>query len=190
MVISWCKQIIFTTEDIKNTNPIPNLVQNLISMLPINIISSEISIILTELYNNAVDHGLLKLNSDVKQRNNGLEKYYKMRQKKLKQLQTGFVKFNFEYISISQILNIEISDSGQGFDCNKYLQQPFVLFNKAGRGLYIISKMVANLYYNHEDNILKLEYRIKKYEQLGSNYRICGDSQLNNNTKFLNKGRR
>lgn len=166
MTISWRKQLVFNFEEIKKTNPIPDLVQNVTSLLPTNSVTSEISTILTELYNNAVDHGLLNLSSDLKQGEDGLEKYYKLRQEQLKLLDKGFVKMDLDYVSTTQTLNIEISDSGPGFDCQKYLNQPLMLFDRAGRGLYIINKIASRLEYKPEGNLLKLEYRVREHEQL------------------------
>lgn len=165
MTISWHKQLIYQAKDIKKINPIPDLAQEIISMLPPNIVTGEIITILSEIYNNAVDHGLLNLTSELKQEEDGLVKYYNLRQERLRSFNEGFVKIDINFIAMQQVLKIKISDSGKGFDCEKYINQPLMLFNRAGRGLYIINKITPNLEYNPKENLLSLEYKIKSNEQ-------------------------
>lgn len=76
--------------------------------------------LLTELYNNAVDHGLLALESTLKRDPDGFAEYYEMRQKRLEELTEGEVMVHIKGVpavdETPALLCIQMTDSGAGFD--------------------------------------------------------------------------
>ncbi len=71
--------------------------------------------VILELYNNALDHGILTLDSNLKASAEGFEAYYAERKRRLRELDTGHLRIEFALgIDREQVL-IRIQDSGAGF---------------------------------------------------------------------------
>ncbi|MBP9721879.1 MAG: ATP-binding protein [Gammaproteobacteria bacterium] len=161
---NWRQQYVYNTKNIQQINPIPELVNSLKSLLP-QISTSEITTILTELYNNSVDHGILNLSSDIKQQF-GLEKFYQIRKQKLSDLTEGFVNLNLSYSSEDNLLTIQIEDSGQGFDYKKYTAMPLMLHKVSGKGLYIIHSLADKVEYTDSGNSMTVYYKVRSNEEI------------------------
>lgn len=166
MAKSWYKRVVFNTEQIKASNPVPGLLATLFNMLPKGINKAEINTIVTELYNNAVDHGLLSLNSDIKQQSEGLEKFYQLRKILLSNLDYGRVEFNFYFNNKNNLFTIEVSDCGNGFDFDAYTKEPLMLHKLSGKGLYLINQLANNIKYLGDLNTLVVQYRLKQQEEI------------------------
>lgn len=77
---------------------------------------SDIGMVITELYSNALEHGVLGLESQLKRSADGFAAYYQARAARLQEAQ-GFVRFDL-YCYESQarvVLEISVTDSGAGF---------------------------------------------------------------------------
>ena len=84
--------------------------------------SSAIYTVLAELYSNALEHGVLGLESALKSSAEGFARYYAARAAALEQVQ-GWVRFEF---AVSDDVNqrqlcITVEDSGRGFDFETYV---------------------------------------------------------------------
>lgn len=79
---------------------------------------SALFLILSELFNNALDHGVLGLDSSIKQGMDGFEKYFELRDARLRALQRGNIDLGIEKVLIDGMyaVKIRIADSGNGFD--------------------------------------------------------------------------
>ncbi|HET8848329.1 MAG TPA: SpoIIE family protein phosphatase [Marinobacter sp.] len=71
----------------------------------------------TELINNAIDHGVLGLDSSLKQSPDGFDQYFKERRSRLRRLKEGgvFVRAHLDRMGDYQSLRVAVSDSGSGF---------------------------------------------------------------------------
>jgi hypothetical protein len=74
--------------------------------------------ILSELYSNALEHGILKLDSSLKHSITGMAHYYAEREKRLKALTEGFIAFKVTPQVTDKGLGLlfQMTDSGEGFD--------------------------------------------------------------------------
>ncbi len=75
-------------------------------------------LILSELFNNALDHGILRLDSTLKEQPDGFERYLQAREQQLQNLQSGFIQVSIAALNDqdSQLVRISVKDSGSGFD--------------------------------------------------------------------------
>lgn len=103
--------------------------------------------ILSELFINAVDHGLLQLDSRLKDSPEGFYRYMELREERLKALSP------LDNINISIIwspalqpaqLSISVLDSGQGFIFTN-LENPSDSWRGHGRGLNLVSNLASRL---------------------------------------------
>ncbi|HEU0187608.1 MAG TPA: fused response regulator/phosphatase [Gallionellaceae bacterium] len=81
-------------------------------------LSSSLFVTVSELFNNALDHGVLQLDSSLKQNSAGMELYFDERASRLKNLDRGEINIRLEKFSAAnnEFLKITFRDSGQGFD--------------------------------------------------------------------------
>lgn len=105
-------------------NPLPLLQQVLMSAPYLRAKSSSIYTVIAELYSNALEHGVLGLDSKLKSSADGFAQYYEMRAKAL-QKASGHIRFDVQgHMCGSSIdLRIDVTDSGAGFDYEAYLEK-------------------------------------------------------------------
>ncbi len=99
-------------------DPLPLLLNVLVEVPGLRLYTGSLYTILSELYSNALEHGVLGLDSSLKSSPEGFSAYYDQRAKKLDDISSGFVKFRLEHRADDEkgTLIIVVSDSGNGFD--------------------------------------------------------------------------
>ncbi|GFD68006.1 fused response regulator/phosphatase [Alteromonas sp. KUL106] len=78
-------------------------------------IRSIVYTVLSELFNNALDHGILKLESKVKTDSAGFHQYYTERERSLNALSYGRINIRIESLPIDGKVLLQVEDSGEGF---------------------------------------------------------------------------
>jgi PAS domain S-box-containing protein len=112
---------------------------------------AEIFMILSELFNNALDHGLLKLDSSLKHDIEGMEKYFDERAERLASADAGQIQLNLKKVRNedgSTFLRISVKDSGEGFDYQQIAAKTASETQRHGRGitlLYSVCRLVQFL---------------------------------------------
>jgi len=136
--------------ELMRSDPIPQIINYFDPMLLDKEFSHQLSVILTELYENALDHGVLLLDSSQRATEEGYAKYYRNREKRLQEITTGFVK-----ISVSEIYNksgsewsVVVTDSGNGFDWKSIGLEKAKLTANYGRGISLLRSICDELTYN------------------------------------------
>lgn len=117
--IAWQFALSLSTQHMKKLDVVPLLLDMILQIERDKTHRGEIFLILSELFNNALDHGLLKLESALKRDAEGMEKYFDERANRLASLQAGQIDFNLKkvvYDGGDAQLKIRIRDSGDGFD--------------------------------------------------------------------------
>ena len=106
---------------------------------------SEIFLILSELYSNAVEHGLLGLESSSKDAPGGYEAYYAQRSAGLAALVAGRITIEVTLLPIrtGTHIRVRVTDSGTGFVAG--IAAPPSLARRAGRGLALIKGLGAEV---------------------------------------------
>lgn len=120
---------------LREFNPLPLLQQVLMEAPYLRVKATEIYTVLSELYSNGLEHGVLGLDSRLKRSADGFAQYYEARAKALEEI-NGFVRFdiNGRYEQGRVELCIKVQDSGAGFDFEKMEAQ--VKRSKAGSDQY------------------------------------------------------
>lgn len=130
-------------DSLKNTDPLPYLLQILTTVPELNKRSSEVFMILSEMYSNALEHGILNLDSKLKSTVEGFAEYYSLRESKLEQLLEGKVVIDVK-VTAEQgegCLCLTMSDSGRGFDTSNLQLNDFDHDRPFNRGLSLINQL-------------------------------------------------
>jgi hypothetical protein len=119
-------------------------------------------LILNELFNNALDHGLLQLDSSIKHGPDGFEKYLQLREDKLHALATGSIEIEIEKVIIEghNGVRIHLVDSGNGFDYSAIQDaaRENVVQGQYGRGLMLARSMAHKLVFSGNGNEVTAYY--------------------------------
>ncbi|MBC8212582.1 MAG: fused response regulator/phosphatase [Gammaproteobacteria bacterium] len=157
----WELTFILKQKRLKETNPVPIIINQIMEMEDIESDRQALFTVMTELYVNALDHGVLALDSSVKSDAKGFSSYYRERELRLAQLDHGRVSF---HLSIRQQndtrnLRIRVEDSGKGFDYHR-LPAPESLDpgRLMGRGLQLVRQLSDSITHLDKGNIIEVVY--------------------------------
>lgn len=158
---TWHYQLTLAGSELMMQDPIPLLIsqlKNLDKKLEDHL--QPLYTILTELYINALDHGILTLDSRLKSTPEGFEAYFSERETRLDALTTGHISFSLKGFRQNQQLKITIIDSGDGFDISKVLNKkkvpdPTFLY---GRGIILVDALCQSLVYSKPGNKVEVVY--------------------------------
>ena len=141
-----------------NFDPIPLFMQTILSCNELTPHRARIFTVLSELYNNALDHGVLGLDSSMKNSNEGFTNYYTQRIQGLNDLDVGFVKVSVDHHPTASggRLIFNIVDSGKGFDVQKILKEG--IKDYSGRGLPLLLKLCDSVDYFDQGARVKAVY--------------------------------
>lgn len=122
---------------------------------------ADISFIINELFVNALDHGLLRLESELKEKEDGLFEYFSQRTQRLIDLNDGQIDVEISCDVADGIgtFVIRCDDSGPGFDFAAALKLAAQDWRHSGRGLCTIAAMCDNLSANTTGNSITAIYR-------------------------------
>lgn len=160
-VMNWEQSTTFDAKSLRHYNPLPLLLHNLSEIPWVRQASGELYTMLAELYSNALEHGVLELDSQLKASTEGFAQYYSERENRLKALQDGFVRISFAHRINQETyeLVIEVEDSGKGFDWQSTLHNTLDGKKYSGRGVPLVSAIADKIEYQGNGNFVRVILR-------------------------------
>lgn len=123
---------------------------------------SALFMVLSELFNNALDHGVLQLNSALKLEQDGFDKFLDLREERLRALQNGRIDIDIRPLEIDHkhAVQIRVADSGSGFDHVTRMSAPQDRPEDIpyGRGIALVKSVVFKLEYSERGNEVIASY--------------------------------
>ena len=146
---------------LKKIDVLPHIMQYINNLHSIPNGRSTLYTILSEAYNNALDHGLLKLDSSLKDSDAGYLGYYKERNQRLEEMSAGtiniFIMHEVHSVDYGRLI-IEVSDTGDGFDYRQCDVDSEKVKKYSGRGITLLKKLCSDVQYYGKGNKVKLVY--------------------------------
>ncbi|MDT3231129.1 ATP-binding SpoIIE family protein phosphatase [Pseudomonas sp. rhizo25] len=141
--LDWSVSFEFRAQTLKNYNPLPYLLQLLLEVHGLREQSGALYSVMAELYSNALEHGVLGLDSALKRDAQGFAQYYCQRNERLAQLNSGYVRVHVQVAPTDQggTMTLRVEDSGSGFDVDKELARPVDADRLSGRGLSLVRQL-------------------------------------------------
>lgn len=141
--LDWSVSFEFRAQTLKNYNPLPYLLQLLLEVHGLREQSGALYSVMAELYSNALEHGVLGLDSALKRDAQGFAQYYRQRNERLAQLNSGYVRVHVQVAPTDQggTMTLRVEDSGSGFDVEKELARPVDVDRLSGRGLSLVRQL-------------------------------------------------
>lgn len=147
-------QVTLRGSQLKQSDPVPMLINNLQDIPNLKDHQRPLFTILTELFANALDHGILKLDSQLKNGIDGFTHYFERREKLLQQTLDGYVRIGMRVHPLENggFIVIQIEDSGKGFDFANQDTKPITMESFSGRGIMLVKKLCESLRYIEPGN--------------------------------------
>ncbi|WP_419149526.1 SpoIIE family protein phosphatase [Pseudoalteromonas 'SMAR'] len=145
-------------KQMKSTDPILELVDLLSEVQGISAHRSNIFLLLSEAYNNALDHGVLGLDSEIKSKEDGFFEFYQLREAALSELNQALILISVRYSPEDLKLYFTICDSGCGFNTSK--QHTEMNDKSHGRGVGLLDEIAERISYNKSGNEVEIVYSL------------------------------
>ncbi|MDA0128138.1 SpoIIE family protein phosphatase [Vibrio sp. MarTm2] len=118
--------------------------------------------VLSELFANAIEHGLLKLDSSIKEQPDGFFLFYQMREERLKTLDDeAWLKLRLTYEPNEAQLMMVLEHNGEGFEY-KLPQQGDGPPRSYGRGIMLAKALCSSLDYSCNGRCVTAVYSLKE----------------------------
>lgn len=164
-VSDWRMTISYGPQELRGTDVVPSLLGVLAHVQALKPHQGALFLILSELYNNALDHGLLGLDSATKAQAGGFELYLQQRGERLANLREGRVDLAFHVHEADGlgVLDMEVTDSGPGFDHRN------LVFADAddedglrphGRGIALVRSLCREVTYSGNGNEVRARFAV------------------------------
>lgn len=136
--LRWSFEVRLDAAALRELDPRPLLLRALHELQGLDSHRDALHMILSELYNNALDHGVLRCDSSLKNGPDGFEAFQRERQRRLESLERGsiWVRLDHEPEADGGVLQIRVRDDGAGFD--PALLTPAAASATHGRGLALV----------------------------------------------------
>ncbi|WP_322846349.1 fused response regulator/phosphatase [Pseudomonas sp. B33.4] len=158
--LDWSVSFEFRGATLKRFNPLPYLLQLLLEVHGLRAQSGALYSVLAELYSNALEHGVLGLDSSLKRDAAGFARYYQQRNERLEALQAGFVRVHLQVQPRGEggCLVICVEDSGKGFDVARVMERPLDGVRLSGRGVSLVRQLGRNASWSDEGRSARVEF--------------------------------
>ncbi|GAB3264973.1 SpoIIE family protein phosphatase [Chitinimonas naiadis] len=156
--VRWRYALSLGAAELKSLHTVPLIMGFISQIRPLAQAHADVFLILTELFLNALDHGLLGMSSELKSGADGMENYLQERSRRLAALEDGRIDIELAGHDLGgrSLLRIRVSDNGPGFD-HRWLQEPDAL-RPSGRGIALVAALSASLRFFGSGNVVEACY--------------------------------
>jgi len=159
MVPAWRFRVELSSDDLRTTDVVARFTGTMERMGVPERDRTSLFVVLSELYSNALDHGLLLLDSRLKSGGQGMERYSRLRCKRLSSLREGSIVVELEMdVRRRKQVRIRVKDSGDGFDWRAQFMETGGDAPK--RGLGLVRALCSSLQYEGCGNEVVAVYEL------------------------------
>jgi CheY-like chemotaxis protein/anti-sigma regulatory factor (Ser/Thr protein kinase) len=163
-VEDWRMDISYSAHELRYLDVVPAVLGFITQLSLLKPHQGALFLIVSELFNNALDHGLLTLDSAFKNLIGGFEIYMKARAERLARLSSGHIDLAFQIHQEGHqaVLDIFVQDSGPGFDFETVAHNAMALAEDAdrshGRGIALVQSLCSQVVYSGIGNKVWVRY--------------------------------
>lgn len=146
-LLPWDLTIKLTDNDLLSADPVRKITDILSGLPGVSKHEGMLYVLLKEIYFNSLDHSILSLESADKSNSEDFIDFYTNRDEEIKKLESAFITFYFKFFNKNEgyFLQIEVTDSGNGFRGNNLLLSEASLY---GRGLNLIHGLSEKAFFS------------------------------------------
>jgi len=157
----WRMALDLHVDALRVSDPVPMMLSQLKEIPGLDEHRSVLYTVLSELYSNALEHGVLKLSSGLKDEPEGFERYLAARERQLADLRDGWVRLSAvcaQWPGGGQLV-LQVEDSGEGFDWKAKEARAAADSEQAhGRGLHLVRSLCRSLAFEGSGNQVSAVY--------------------------------
>ncbi|MEX1214090.1 SpoIIE family protein phosphatase [Saccharospirillum sp.] len=178
--VNWTLSLALHDQSLAAFNPLPLVMNLLMEVEGLRPLGGQLYTLLAELFSNALEHGVLELDSSLKTGPQGFGQYYLRREQALAALSNGSVRLTLTHrpLPVGGELIMEVTDTGTGFDYANYgdgdlttdaqsatdhladsVLRPNVNWDYSGRGITLIQQLSDELTYLDEGRSVRAVVR-------------------------------
>lgn len=160
----WQLSLRISPDEMRSVDIVPLLLGVIGQFSTTQAMTGTLFVVLSELYNNALDHGILGLDSALKKGPDGMGAFLDERSRRLEALQKGEIELALSQAITPDGLELSVicTDSGPGFNhadvCRRVPVDTEVL--PYGRGLALIKSLASSIEFNPQGNRLHIRLPI------------------------------
>lgn len=148
---NWDLRIELSSESLRNTDVVARFIGTMERMGMPERHRANLFVILSELFENALEHGLLRLDYGIKSRQDGTDRFLDIRRKCLDTLTEGSIRVELEVDGRThKRARVRVSDSGDGFDWRKVCAAP--ARGSERNGLQHVLRLCESVRFNEAGN--------------------------------------
>lgn len=165
-VHEWRLDLIYSAEELRYIDVVPGVLAFASQVTLIKPHQGSLFMVLSELFNNALDHGLLGLDSSIKAQPGGFDAYLAQRMERLEALKDGHISLALHAHQEERraVLDIFVQDSGPGFDFARFNAEADAQAlgededRPHGRGIALVRSLCAHVVYSGTGNKVWARY--------------------------------
>jgi CheY-like chemotaxis protein/anti-sigma regulatory factor (Ser/Thr protein kinase) len=161
----WRMQLSWGAAELRSVDVVPAVLGFMAQLKALQPHQGFLFLVVSELFNNALDHGVLGLDSRAKNQEGGFERYLEERETRLNALNDARIDMAFHLHSHGgkPVLDIDIKDSGAGFDFATFLNAPDGAqdpYQTHGRGIRLVKTLCEEMIYGENGNVVFVRYAL------------------------------
>ena len=158
--IPWKISSHLDADALQMSNPVDELIEMMAGYNNLSEHRDYLHTILSELFNNALEHGILGLDSKQKQTEEGYLEYYLERETRLKDLESANITIQIEHPQNERkFIIITVTNSGKGFDYEHI--EPATDDDSYGRGIPLIQSLCQGLEFSDKGRSVAVTYTLQ-----------------------------
>jgi CheY-like chemotaxis protein/anti-sigma regulatory factor (Ser/Thr protein kinase) len=163
---AWHFHIGLSAEQLKGVDVVPFLHDLVSRMHGWCARNPKLFLVLSELVSNAMDHGVLALDSLIKLEPDGFQRYVHLRQEKLGSLASGGIDVRIAAVDHDgrPMLSIVVKDTGSGFDFRKAFEYQPKVDAPFGRGIPLLKRICEQVEYRGCGNEVEVLFAVEPHE--------------------------
>ncbi len=162
-VSEWRLEVSYGAQALRELDVVPVVLGFITQLNALKPHQGTLFLVVSELFNNALDHGLLCLDSTMKRLDGGFDRYLQQRSERLATLNQGHIGLAFKVHESGgrAMLDISLTDSGKGFDYRPFLgdgssENPDT--RPHGRGIVLVRSLCQEIVYHGAGNRVSVRY--------------------------------
>ena len=163
--VHWKTELVLDARTLAHVNPIPSIMNLLAELGALEEDRQSLYVVIAELFTNALEHGVLGLDSRLKWSDEGFESYYQRRMQAMAELSEGeiYIRLHYDPEASGRGVVIDVEDTGRGFDYEHVMaasdSRDVAAALAAGRGIMLVRALCEEVEYFPPGNRVRARYK-------------------------------
>ncbi len=155
--LDWNMSYRIGADSLRHFNPLPLMIHVMMEVPGLRVMGGQLHTVMSELYANAFEHGVLGMDSSLKVTRSGFIEFYRERERRIQSLQQGHIRIELSHQGDGRSgeLTVAIEDSGCGFDAVTFFRERAKYPNHqaySGRGIALVEQLCEEIRYSNRGN--------------------------------------